>query len=34
VKLREGAHLEDWIRWLPPFAGKAISAFMRTYARA
>jgi WS/DGAT/MGAT family acyltransferase len=33
VKLREGAHLEDWIRWLPPFAGKAISAFMRTYAR-
>ena len=34
LRLREGAHLEDWIRWLPPFAGKAISAFMRAYARA
>jgi WS/DGAT/MGAT family acyltransferase len=34
LKLREGAHLEDWIRWLPPFAAKAITAFMRAYARA
>ena len=23
LRLREGAHLEDWIRWLPPIAGKA-----------
>jgi WS/DGAT/MGAT family acyltransferase len=34
VRLREGAHLEEWIRWLPPFAAKAISAFMRAYLRA
>ena len=33
LRLREGAHLEDWIRRLPPIAGKAISAFMRTYVR-
>jgi WS/DGAT/MGAT family acyltransferase len=33
LRLREGAHLEDWIRWLPPIAGKAISALMRTYVR-
>ena len=33
LRLREGAHLEDWIRWLPPIAGKAISAFMRSYVR-
>src|SRR5215468_811438 len=34
LRLREGAHLEDWLRWLPPIAAKAITAFMRTYARA
>ena len=33
LRLREGAHLEDWIRWLPPIAAKAVSAFMRTYVR-
>jgi WS/DGAT/MGAT family acyltransferase len=33
LRLREGAHLEDWIRWLPPIAAKAISALMRTYVR-
>jgi diacylglycerol O-acyltransferase len=33
LRLREGAHLEDWIRWLPPIAGKALSAFMRSYVR-
>ena len=33
LRLREGAHLEDWIRWLPPIAAKAISVFMRTYVR-
>ena len=34
VRLREGAHLEDWIRWLPPIAGKALGVFMRSYVRA
>jgi WS/DGAT/MGAT family acyltransferase len=33
LRLREGAHSEDWIRWLPPIAGKALSAFMRSYVR-
>jgi WS/DGAT/MGAT family acyltransferase len=33
LKLREGAHLEDWLRWLPPVAHKALSLLMRTYMR-
>jgi WS/DGAT/MGAT family acyltransferase len=33
LRLREGAHLEDWLRWLPPIAGKAISFLMRSYVR-
>jgi diacylglycerol O-acyltransferase / wax synthase len=33
LRLREGAHLDDWIRWLPPIAGKVLSAFMRSYVR-
>jgi WS/DGAT/MGAT family acyltransferase len=34
VKLREGTHLEDWIRWLPPSVGKALGHIMRAYVRA
>ncbi len=33
LRLREGAHLEDWLRWLPPFAIKSLSGFMRAYVR-
>ena len=31
LALRRGANLEDWLRWLPPFAPKLLSRVMRIY---
>jgi diacylglycerol O-acyltransferase len=33
LALRRGANLEDWLRWLPPFAPKLLSRAMRTLVR-
>ena len=33
LERRHGANLEDWLRWLPPYAAKGISRLARTLVR-
>ena len=33
LALRRGANVEDWLRWLPPFAPKLLSRCMRALVR-
>ncbi len=33
LRRRQGANVEDWLRWLPPYAAKGIGTLARTFVR-